>query len=236
MAAPSKRLKMGCEHTDADTDSALSCFLQWCKRVGLELSRKVCVSAEGTVAQYGMLATQHIQEGELLFSVPRSALLNPRTSAIRDLLKKEEAALQSRSGWVPLLIALLHESTSSSSHWQPYLSLWPGFSSLNHPMFWEEGERARLLQGTGVLEAVQRDLRNIEDEHQSIVLPFLRAHPQTFPPNTHCLQLYKRLVAFVMAYSFQEPSDNDEEDDDDEDEDDEQVLMWHADAKPGTLV
>ena len=47
-----------------------------------------------------------------------------------------QESLQSQSGWVPLLLALLHEYTASNSPWQPYLSLWQDFRSLDHPMFW----------------------------------------------------------------------------------------------------
>lgn len=47
-----------------------------------------------------------------------------------------QEALQSQSGWVPLLLALLHEYTASNSPWQPYFSLWQDFRSLDHPMFW----------------------------------------------------------------------------------------------------
>lgn len=47
-----------------------------------------------------------------------------------------QESLQSQSGWVPLLLALLHEYTASNSHWQPYFSLWQDFRSLDHPMFW----------------------------------------------------------------------------------------------------
>lgn len=47
-----------------------------------------------------------------------------------------QESLQSQSGWVPLLLALLYEYTASNSQWQPYFSLWQDFRSLDHPMFW----------------------------------------------------------------------------------------------------
>ncbi|KAH0619420.1 hypothetical protein JD844_000033 [Phrynosoma platyrhinos] len=79
-------------------------------------------------------------------------------------------------------------------------------------MFWSSEERKRLLQGTGVPEAVDRDLASIQKEYSSIVLPFMKAHSDLFNPKVHNLELYKKLVAFVMAYSFQEPLDDEEED------------------------
>ncbi|KAM3829028.1 N-lysine methyltransferase SETD6 isoform 2-T2 [Vipera latastei] len=197
MADAAKRMR---RVSPASPPRALPAFLRWCAAAGVELSAKVCVSREGTVAAYGLLARENLGAGEELFRVPRTALLSQHTSALAPLLRKEEASLQSASGWVPLLISLLYESTFSNSRWGPYFSLWPQFTDLDHPMFWGLEERARLLQGTGVLEAVEKDLANIEMEYSSIILPFLKAHPDLFNPKVHTLELYRRLVAFVMAY------------------------------------
>lgn len=67
---------------------AVAGFLRWCARVGLELSPKVAVSRQGTVAGYGMVARESVQPGELLFAVPRSALLSPHTCSISGLLER----------------------------------------------------------------------------------------------------------------------------------------------------
>ncbi|XP_023287417.1 N-lysine methyltransferase setd6-like, partial [Seriola lalandi dorsalis] len=82
-----------------------------------------------------MLAKDNIEEGEVLFTIPRSALLHQGTTKVSALLEKEKSSLESPSGWVPLLLALLYEYTSSQSHWKPYLSLWTDFKTLDHPMF-----------------------------------------------------------------------------------------------------
>ncbi|XP_034494686.1 N-lysine methyltransferase SETD6 isoform X2 [Ailuropoda melanoleuca] len=176
-------------------------FLSWCRQVGLELSPKVAVSRQGTVAGYGMVARESVQPGELLFAVPRAALLSQHTCSIGGLLERERGTLQSQSGWVPLLLALLHELQAPASPWSPYFALWPELGRLEHPMFWPEEERRRLLQGTGVPEAVEKDLANIRSEYYSIVLPFMEAHPDLFSPRVRSLDLYRQLVALVMAYS-----------------------------------
>ncbi|XP_063573384.1 N-lysine methyltransferase SETD6 isoform X3 [Pongo abelii] len=186
-------------------------FLSWCLRVGLELSPKVAVSRQGTVAGYGMVARESVQAGELLFMVPRAALLSQHTCSIGGLLERERVALQSQSGWVPLLLALLHELQAPASRWRPYFALWPELGRLEHPMFWPEEERRCLLQGTGVPEAVEKDLANIRSEYQSIVLPFMEAHPDLFSLRVRSLELYRQLVALVMAYSFQEPLEEEED-------------------------
>ncbi|XP_041854073.1 N-lysine methyltransferase setd6 [Melanotaenia boesemani] len=212
MATEAKRQKV------TDGSEPLQDFLQWCDRVGLVLSNKVYVSKEGTVADYGMLAKETIEEGEVLFTIPRSALLHQGTTKVSVLLEKEKSSLESSSGWVPLLLALLYEHTSSQSRWKPYLSLWSDFKALDHPMFWSKEERDDLLQGTGIPEAVDTDLSNIQREYKEVVLPFIKKHPDLWNPSTHTLELYTQLVAFVMAYSFQEPQEEQDEDDDDEEE------------------
>ena len=57
-----------------------------------------------------------------------------------------------------------------------------------------------MLQGTGVPEAVEKDLANIRSESYSIVLPFMDAHADLFSPRVRSLELYRQLVALVMAY------------------------------------
>ncbi|XP_062818028.1 N-lysine methyltransferase SETD6 isoform X1 [Anolis carolinensis] len=205
MASAAKRAKM------ASGEGAMAAFLAWAEREGIWISPKVCVSREGTVADYGLLAREDLEADEVLFTVPRTVLLSQHTSPLAPLLQKEHASLNSPSGWVPLLLSLLHESTAPHSRWAPYLSLWPGFSSLDLPMFWSREEQKQLLQGTGVPEAVEKDLASIQEEFSSVVLPFMKAHPDLFNPKVHNLELYKRLVAFVMAYSFQELLDEEEE-------------------------
>lgn len=49
---------------------------------------QVCVSKEGTVAEYGMLAKDDIEDGEVLFTIPRSALLHQGTTKVSTLLEK----------------------------------------------------------------------------------------------------------------------------------------------------
>ncbi|XP_075621795.1 N-lysine methyltransferase SETD6 isoform X2 [Balearica regulorum gibbericeps] len=214
MASAPKRPKAAAGSSARGKGSAdpLSGFLAWCGRAGVELSPKVRLSREGAVAGYGMVAAEELEAGEVLFTVPRTALLSQHTSSIRALLQEAQESLQSQSGWVPLLLALLHEYTASNSRWRPYFSLWQDFRSLDHPMFWPEEERTRLLQGTGIPEAVDKDLANIHLEYSSIVLPFMESHADVFDPKLHTLELYKQLVAFVMAYSFQEPLEEEDED------------------------
>ncbi|XP_016117050.1 N-lysine methyltransferase setd6 [Sinocyclocheilus grahami] len=207
MATDAKRPKTDDENWVLDP---LKNFLQWCASVKLTLSDKVYLSKEGTVAEYGMLAKEDIEEGHVLFSIPREVLLHQATTKVKKVLEEGKKSLESASGWVPLLLGLLYEYTCPQSHWKPYLSLWPDFRTLDQPMFWSEEEREKLLKGTGIPEAVETDLKKLQDEYNNIVLPFMKSHPDLWDPEKHTLELYKSLVAFVMAYSFQEPDEDEE--------------------------
>lgn len=70
-------------------------------------------------------------------------------------------------------------------------------------LFWRsEEERDKVLKGTGIPEAVNTDLKKLQDEYNNIVLPFMKSHPDLWDPEKHNLELYKSLVAFVMAYRW----------------------------------
>ncbi|XP_010860138.1 N-lysine methyltransferase SETD6 isoform X3 [Bos indicus] len=166
MATQAKRRRVAGPAGSDDDPAPVASFLSWCQRVGLELSPKVAVSRQGTVAGYGMVARESVQPGELLFAVPRAALLSQHTCSISGVLERERGALQSQSGWVPLLLALLHEMQAPASPWSPYFALWPELGRLQHPMFC---------------------------------------------PRVRSLELYRQLVALVMAYSFQEPLEEEED-------------------------
>lgn len=56
------------------------------------------------------------------------------------------------------------------------------------------------MKGTGIPEAVKTDLEKLEAEYNNVVLPFMKSHSDLWDPERHTLELYKRLVAFVMAY------------------------------------
>lgn len=75
---------------------------------------------------------------------------------------------------------------------------WTGFNSVG--ILRSTEERERLLKGTGIPEAVDRDLANIRSEYTEVVLPFIQSHPEWWNPEEHTLELYTQLVAFVMAY------------------------------------
>ncbi|KAL8580162.1 hypothetical protein ACOMHN_043047 [Nucella lapillus] len=198
-------------------DDKLENFMKWCTDNNFYISPKVCVERGRVCAQYGMVATEDITEGEVLFTIPRPSLLSPSTCSIAPVLQQATQEMGEESGWVPMLLALLHETSNPQSLWRPYLDLVPDFTHLDLPLMWTKKEREQLLKGTGVVEAVTRDLEMLERDFTTKALPFMRKHPHVFSPACHSLELYIKMVAFVMAYSFYEPSNSDDDDDENSD-------------------
>ncbi|XP_078590049.1 N-lysine methyltransferase SETD6-like isoform X3 [Branchiostoma floridae x Branchiostoma japonicum] len=219
MAGPSKKKIKLSEAVDKE-DKKLDSFLQWCAKEDFQLNPKVHVGREGSCAQYGMVAQEELEEGECLFKVDKSAVLSTETTEIAHLLKEEETSLHGDSlhgdsGWVPQILALMYEFTNPNSRWRPYLQLVPDFSQLDQPMFWTEDEIERDLCNTGIPEASSSDLTKMKLEYTSLALPFIRKHRHIFSEEVHSFELYKRMVAFIMAYSFFEPvSDEGQRDED----------------------
>lgn len=55
------------------------------------------------------------------------------------------------------------------------------FAGINdhETFYWSREEREKLLTGTGVVEAVNRDNKKILTEFQSVVSPYLKKHKDT---------------------------------------------------------
>ncbi|XP_038059813.1 N-lysine methyltransferase setd6-like [Patiria miniata] len=247
---PSAQLTMHFDLENKNSDCELGMFLKWCGDMGIDVNHKVSLwqscskhhhhpvkchchtqvrdGKEGSCSRYGMVATVDIAEGETLFAIPRDALLHPGNCSISSLLQQGEIELRSGSGWVPLVVCLMYEYTQANSKWRPYLDLCPDYSQLDSPMFWDKETVTSELKGTGVPDLVDRDVENIRHEYHSIAVPFMEKNPEYFDLSIHTLDLYRKLVAFVMAYSFSAPkktSDSPQEDgeDDENDEEDEDI-------------
>ena len=48
---------------------------------------KVRIGLQGSCHRYGMVATDNIEKEECLFEIPRSLLLQPKTSSIAEILE-----------------------------------------------------------------------------------------------------------------------------------------------------
>ncbi|XP_077868304.1 N-lysine methyltransferase setd6-like, partial [Saccoglossus kowalevskii] len=138
MAGPNKKLKV--VHVSAEQDDSndhkLQKFLGWCHDNHFNINKKVRVGRHGSCSEYGMIAVGDLDEAECLFEIPRNVLLNVENSCVADIIQSESHRLESNSGWVTIILALMYEYTNPTSLWRPYLDACPDFNVLDHPMFW----------------------------------------------------------------------------------------------------
>ena len=83
-----KRLKK-----DEDPDSKASEFLEWCHSMGIFIDQsKVKITKNATSHNYGMIAVKNINEDEVLARIPKTALLEPNTTAIKQLIGESKVS------------------------------------------------------------------------------------------------------------------------------------------------
>ena len=75
------------EQNEVLHDKKLDAFLNWCKERGVFIDYdKVKITSRGTSNNYGMIAVKEIQTDEILSRIPKTAILNPFTTQIKDLI------------------------------------------------------------------------------------------------------------------------------------------------------
>lgn len=102
----------------------------------------------------GLVAEKDIAEGETLFSLPRTAILNAKTGS---LAEKNHEKLLALNQWQALILVVAYEwFLGSGSQWKAYFDVLPleaeKFSSL---MFWSADELS-LLEPSTVLDRIGR--------------------------------------------------------------------------------
>lgn len=134
-------------------DNKLDTFLEWCKNKKILIDcDKVKVVSSQTSHNYGMIALKDINQDEILCRIPKSAVLEPRTTQINELLVKsnkiisyklivifslDSKSLKSKSNWSKLIISLMFELNNSISKWREYLDCFPNNDMFDLPMYWE---------------------------------------------------------------------------------------------------
>ena len=117
----------------------LKVFLDWCVLSGVVIDfEKVKITKENTSHQYGMVAVKNLKSNEILARIPKSALLEPRTTSINELISAHKDQLKSESNWSKLIISIMHECSNPNTKWSAYLSLFPNYEHLDLPMLWTE--------------------------------------------------------------------------------------------------
>ncbi|KAF9695290.1 hypothetical protein EKO04_006907 [Ascochyta lentis] len=216
----------------ADFDGASQAFLTWLQQSGAELSPKIKLEdLRHAQAGRGVVATQDIAEHELLFRIPRSAILSVENS----ILSKEipNATFDMLGPWLSLILVMLYEYVNGdASNWAAYFAVLP--SEFDTLMYWTKDELDE-LQASAVVNKIGKESANemfleqlipVIKEFASVFFADDERAPQRAEEmrDERNLTLMHRMGSLIMAYAFDvEPSvsrkDVDEEGYASEDED-----------------
>lgn len=143
-----------------NNQTRIETFNQWLKDRGVNQHPSISIHHFGKHQGHGLIATQDIQAGTILFSIPRppistSPLLTIGTSDLLNKLSSSELGKISRN-WIPLLTTMMWErargydqSIPSQTSWRPYFEMMP--TEFDTLMFWSD-EELKELQASTVLD------------------------------------------------------------------------------------
>ncbi|KAI6709134.1 hypothetical protein PZA11_002752 [Diplocarpon coronariae] len=209
-------------------------FLAWLTDIGVVINPKVAlVDLRSVCRGRGVIAQSDIEEDEVLFTIPRSAVLNTAT-ALRSTDTSNCTSILDMPSWLALTAIIMAEGHQDHSKWGPYLALLP--QKLDSLVFWSESELLELQASTVVSKIGKASAEEMFSLHIS-PLGLDQAD----------IEMCHRVASIIMAYAFdipekQSPGENENarEGDDlvsDDDEDDKTVLsmipladMLNADA------
>lgn len=155
------------------------------------------------------VAVQDVEEDELLFRIPRSAILSVENSILSKEIPK--ATLEQLGPWLSLILVMLYEyGNQASSNWAPYFNVLP--TEFNTLMFWENDELDQ-LQASAVRDKIGRESadRSFMEELVPVIEEFAPiffsgderakelAEGMSRPEN---LLLMHKMGTLIMAYAF----------------------------------
>ncbi|KAK6434826.1 Ribosomal lysine N-methyltransferase 4 [Oleoguttula sp. CCFEE 5521] len=177
-------------------------FVSWLEKAGVTISDKIeLADLRNRGAGRGVVARKDIAEDEVLFTIPRTSILSPETSALpKDITSSLE------DPWLSLILNMIYEhQQGQTSKWQPYLDILP--QDFDTPMFWDE-DTLSFLKGSAVLSKIGKS--SADQSFKTQLLPIIRANENLFYGNdvldSELLALCHRMASTIMAYAFDLPS------------------------------
>lgn len=178
-------------------------FVQWLTESrGYTISPKVAVHDYRAQGQgRGLIAVKAIEEGEDLFTIPRSRVIaiDSDTQSDGGLVDKvPELKDGTLDDWSALILYLMYH-ISKNDTFKPYFDVLP--TQFSTPMFWEDNEAERLLQGSTLVGKIGK--AEAEAGFQEKILPIVEKYKNTvFEGVDVSVGVFHRVGSLIMSYSF----------------------------------
>ncbi|KAI1298294.1 hypothetical protein EDD11_006863 [Mortierella claussenii] len=151
----------------------LTAFLKWAEDNAIYWDQDAIEIREGKHG-LGVYAKKDLEAGYEAIQVPKSIVLSVESTGIANLLEDEDV-----EGYVGLTLAGMYEvSRGSESEWSPYLTL---LNNRRPQMASDLSEDAReVMKKSEVYGDIETDLKDMREDYETIVIPFLEKHPEVF--------------------------------------------------------
>ncbi|TVY81470.1 Ribosomal lysine N-methyltransferase [Lachnellula suecica] len=173
--------------------AATEAFLSWLSEVGVRINPKMVIAdlrSEGRGR--GVVAAADFGEEEVVFSIPRSAVLNVSNVLAGTSNDNYKEAISKIPNWLALTAAMAAEGQRTDSKWAPYLAILP--RQLDSLVFWSSPELAELQASTVVNKIGKTSAEEMFTEHIT-------------PLGVYDVELYHRVASVIMAYAFDIPEE-----------------------------
>ncbi|KAK9360953.1 hypothetical protein V1504DRAFT_122158 [Lipomyces starkeyi] len=179
---------------EMEFDIQSDAFMDWLRgQSGVRIASKISLRDLRAQQQgRGVIASADINEGELLFSIPRSVTLSIENSGITEKVPE----ILELDHWIGMIVTLMAEN-KPDSRWKPYFDVLP--KNFTTPMFWSKSDLEE-LSGTTVLTQLGKD--DAEATYRDVVLPIVKKHPDVFGKIDHSIDAYHRMGSLILSYSF----------------------------------
>ncbi|KAG0353355.1 hypothetical protein BGZ54_002277 [Gamsiella multidivaricata] len=151
----------------------LKAFLAWADENAITWDKDAIEIREGNHG-LGVYAKKDLDAGYEVIQVPKAAVLSIENTAIAEQLEEEDI-----EGYVGLTLASMYElSRGDASPWSAYLTL---IDSRRPHMASDLSEDAReLMKKSEVYGDIETDLKDMREDYDTVVVPFLEKHPEIF--------------------------------------------------------
>lgn len=204
-------------------------FLKWLTDVaGVKICGKLEIKDCRNINQGRCIfAKQDILEGETLFEIPRSSLLNISTSKlIDDFSNLKDKLYDHISHWEGLIICMLYEISvlKDRSFWWPYFEVLPGKDDMNSLIFWTDNELS-FLEPSLVLERIGlENAKKMYKQVQDLILELV------IPISDLTWERFLVTATIIMSYSFDVQNYEENNSDDDDGEDDNEIVIQEEES------
>lgn len=168
-------------------------FLTWLSEAGIRMSPKMQLKDLRSESRgRGAVATDDFEEDEIVFSIPRSAVLNIATALPGIPTDEMRKAILSMPSWLALTALIISEGVKKDSKWSPYLAVLP--QQLDSLVFWSDSE-TRELQASAVVNKIEK--AKAEGMFAKHITPLRLENCDN--------ELCHRVASIIMAYAFDIP-------------------------------